>query len=126
MSNHDHTYQPDVPIPNHSGMLRPLFNQVLLRPLPRQENHGSLVVPATSSSTDGPISRGVVVATGEGHKWVPRAVHQPVRAVKHRNPLPVEPGDVVLYFANRGELHRFDGEALHVTPIEHVLGVVEP
>lgn len=121
----DHVYQPDVPIPNHHGTLRPLFNQVVIRPLPKSESHGSLVVPATASSTDGPIERGVIVSAGAGHKWVPRPVHHASRIVTHREPLDVAPGDTVLYFGNRGELHRFDGEALRVIPIEHVLGVLE-
>lgn len=117
----DNLYRSNPQVPSHQGTLKPLFNQVLIRPLPPEDQAGRIVVPEVARERP---NRGVVVAVGDGHKWIPREWSQSPTPVKYSSPLPVEIGDVVLY-ERGGEDHRFDGELLHVTPIEHVLGVVE-
>lgn len=125
MPNWDFHNPTERPIPRFQGTLRPLFNQVTIRPDPLSDSNpsGSLVVPESAKTPD-PIRRGVVLAVGGGAKYVPRVHNDPSRLVKRRAPLPLAPGDVVMYHPRQEIID--DTGLVHVTPVEHVYGVVEP
>ena len=118
-------YFHDRAIPRHQGALKPLFNQVVIRPLRPLPSEDSAALIAVPDSARKQPDRGVVVAVGEGHKYRTRYPGEPSCAVKHSEPLPVTVGDSVLYLPSGGEDHEFNGELLHMTPIEHVLAVLE-
>lgn len=113
-----------APIP-----FRPLHNQVVIRVLREKEYQGSIVIPEAANDNKLYAAIGVVIAKGVGHRH--KSVHATVGPKPERqwhegySELPVQPGDYVLFARSAGEAHTFDGKPYLVTPVEHVLAVLE-
>lgn len=115
----------------------PLFNQVVIRPLPAEEKHFSIVIPEELRRTGKYSDKGVVVKCGRGYKHRYRfrdrqfhnnrtqgAPDEPVPIPIEQHPLTVQPGDVVIYSHRGGEDHRFDEGIFRILPEDHIEAIV--
>ncbi len=108
---------------------RPLHNQVVIRVLREKEFQGSLVLPESANDNKQHGAIGIVVAKGVGHRR--KSLHATQGPKPERQwlggycELPVQPGDHVLFARSSGEAHTFGGESFLVTPIEHVMAVLD-
>lgn len=95
-------------------LLRPLFDQVVIKELePDRVRRSGIVVPA--GTREDPPQHGIIVAVGPGLDWWESA------NVK----MPVKPGDHVVFPASAGVWVEVDEERLLVCEVAELLGVLE-
>src|SRR5512139_1524198 len=95
-------------------VLKPLEDRIVVQPLEAEQVTASgLVIPDTAKEKP---QEGTVVAVGDG-RWDDEG--------KHRIPLDVKVGDVVLYSKYGGTEVKYNGEEYLVLSARDVLAVVE-
>jgi co-chaperonin GroES (HSP10) len=109
---------------------RPLHNQVVIRVLKDKEDPAKLVQGVESAKNRQHAAIGVVIAKGEGWRRRGKKIlavteHVQRAALEGYVPLEVEPGDRVLVSRNVGEMHFIGGVLYLLTPMEHVLAVLD-
>jgi co-chaperonin GroES (HSP10) len=108
---------------------RPLHNQVVIRVLKEKGSIGSLFIPEAHNDNKQHGAIGMVVACGAGHRR--KSILQTTGPNPTREwlggycPLPVEPGDYVVFARSSGEAHEISGQTFLLTPVEHIFCVLD-
>ena len=94
--------------------LRPIFDRVIIKELePDRVRQSGLMVPP--GTREPPPQHGIVLAVGPGLDWWEQA----------GVPMPVKPGDHVVFPASAGTWVEVDEEQLLVCRVGELLGVLE-
>lgn len=93
-------------------MLKPLFDQVLIEPLEKEEvTSGGIVIP--DSAKEKP-SQGKVIAVGPGITHEGKTIE-----------IPVKPGDTVIYKKWGGHEVKDQGKELLLVEVKDIMAVIE-
>lgn len=115
-----------------AAAIRPLFDRVIVRDIPDEDRVGSIFLPEAHINNRAGLRMGVVVAVGDGDKWVEAGLDNygnPKRkGLKgiDRLSMSVKVGDKVLYDRRREAEIYIDGQRLSiVNESQSIVGVLE-